>query len=100
MRREEDAPFSLHGIQIQEGEGLICGRGNLMLIKSEECHILTWWCRSTRSGSGTERGSGNARFSSSLTDGERQSHRTLELKVMVCPELLVKFVFSCGRAGL
>lgn len=90
-------------MEIQEGEGLICGRGNLMLIKSEECHILTSWCRNTQSGSGAERGSGNARvscFSSSLTDGERQSHRTLELKVMFLSGTANKVCFQLRLSGV
>lgn len=44
------------------GLGLVVGgvgwggvEGNLMLIKSLECHMLTLWCRSLQSGSVTER---------------------------------------------
>lgn len=56
-------PFTTEGGSWREngeGEGLICGCGNLMLIKSEECHIQTLESRSPQRGSGSEGGGRDA----------------------------------------
>lgn len=40
--------------RVGEDEGLKCGRGNLMLIKSQECHTQTLKCGVSQSGSDME----------------------------------------------